>query len=98
MVERCLQIPLSEIDPELTLSIYPEGSSDFRIIDALESKESSESTYQILEGNTYEYSFNKNSYQLKTNIPGIVIPSKNHHLWQILHSHHLQHPQHCLDL
>ena len=78
MVERCLQIPLSEIDPELTLSIYPEGCSDFRIIDALESKEFSESTYQILEGNTYEYSFNKNSYQLKTNIPGIVIPSKKH--------------------
>lgn len=78
MEERCLQIPLDEIESGLTLSIYPEGNSDFRIIDALDAKEFSESAYQILEGNTYEYGFNKSSYQLKTNIPGIVIPSKKH--------------------
>lgn len=78
MEERCLQIPLDEIESGLTLSIYPEGNSDFRIIDALDAREFSESAYQILEGNTYEYGFNKSSYQLKTNIPGIVIPSKKH--------------------
>jgi len=78
MEERCLQIPLDEIESGLTLSIYPEGNSDFRLIDALDAKEFSESAYQILEGNTYEYGFSKSSYQLKTNIPGIVIPSKKH--------------------
>lgn len=78
MEERCLQIPLDEIEFGLTLSIYPEGNSDFRIIDALDANEFSESAYQILEGNTYEYSFSKSTYQLKANIPGIVIPSKKH--------------------
>lgn len=76
MEECCLQIPLNEIDHGLTLLIYPEGSADFRIIDTLEADEFSESPHQILEGNTYEYKFNKNSYQLKADIPGIVIPSK----------------------
>lgn len=78
MEERCLQIPLDEIESGLTLSIYPEGNFDFRIIDALDANEFSESAYQILEGNTYEYSFSKSTYQLKANIPGIVIPSKRH--------------------
>ena len=78
MEERCLQIPLSEIDSGLTLSIYPEGNSDFRLIDTFDANEFSESAYQILEGNTYEYSFNKSTFQLKANIPGIVIPSKKH--------------------
>lgn len=78
MEEHCLQIPLDEIDSGLILSIYLEGNSDFRIIDAFEANEFSESPYQILEGNTYEYNFNKSTYQLKANIPGIVIPSKRH--------------------
>lgn len=78
MEERCLQIPLAEIDPELILSIYSEGNSIFRLIDDLDAREFSESAYQILEGNTYEYGFNKGSYQLRADIPGIVIPSKKH--------------------
>ncbi|OJV81793.1 MAG: hypothetical protein BGO34_08375 [Bacteroidia bacterium 44-10] len=78
MEEHCLQIPLAEIDSGLTLSIYPEGNSDFRIIDSFDANEFSESPYQILEGNTYEYNFSKSKYQLKANIPGIVIPSRKH--------------------
>lgn len=78
MEEHCLQIPLDEIESGLTLSVYPEGNSSFRIIDALDANEFSESPYQVLEANTYEYSFNKSSYQLKANIPGIVIPSRKH--------------------
>ena len=78
MEEHCLQIPLDEIKSGLTLSIYPEGNSDFRLIDAFDANEFSESEYQLLEGNTYEYSFNKSFFQLKANIPGIVIPSKKH--------------------
>ena len=78
MEERCLQIRLPEIDSGLTLSIYPEGNSDFRIIDSFDANEFSESPYQILEGNTYEYNFSKSKYQFKANIPGIVIPSRKH--------------------
>ena len=78
MEEHCLQIPLDEIESGLTLSIDPEGNSDFRVIDTLEADEFSESPHQILEGNTYEYDFNQSSYQLKADVPGIVIPSKRH--------------------
>src|SRR5690554_5814465 len=78
MEECCLQIRLDEIESGLTLSIYPEGNSDFRVIDTLEADEFSESLHQILEGNTYEYDFNQSSYQLKADVPGIVIPSKRH--------------------
>lgn len=78
MKELCLQIPLDEIDSGLTLSIYPEGKADCRIIDLFEAIENSESKYQIFEGSSYEYHFNKESYQLKTLISGIVIPSKTH--------------------
>lgn len=78
MEERCLQIPLDEIECGLTLSVYPEGNSDIRIIHTFEAIEFSESQYQILEGNSYEYHFNTGYYQLKANIPGVVIHSKRH--------------------
>lgn len=76
-MEECrLQISLDEIELGLSLFIYPEGNSDFRIIDSFDAAEFSESRYQILEGNTYEYYFNKDNYRLQTNVAGIVIPSK----------------------
>jgi len=78
MEERCLQISLDEIDSGLKLLIYPEGNSDFRIIDTLDALEYSESRYQILEGNSYEYHFSKNKYQLNASISGIIIPSKKY--------------------
>lgn len=78
MEERCLQISLDEIESGLILSVYPEGNSDFRIIDSFDATEFSESRYQILEGSTYEYHFNKDNYRLQTGISGIVIPSKMH--------------------
>lgn len=73
-----LQISLDTIESGLILNIYPEGKAWFREIDVLEAKEFSESIYQILEGNTYEYHFNKDKYQLSTRISGIIIPSKRH--------------------
>ncbi|MFT3901581.1 MAG: DUF2357 domain-containing protein [Niabella sp.] len=76
MEERCLQISLDEIESGLILSVYPEGNSDFRIIDSFDANEFSESRYQILEGNTYEYHFNKDNYRLQTGVSGIVVPSK----------------------
>ena len=79
MDEHCLQISLDTIESGLTLSIYPEKNSDFRIIDSFEAVEFSESRYQILEGNSYEYHFNKSNYQLATSIPGIIIPFKRHY-------------------
>lgn len=78
MQNEFLQIPLDSIEPGLILSIYPEGNAEFRQIDILEAEEFSESQYQILEGNSYEYHFNKEGFQLVASIFGIVIPSKRH--------------------
>lgn len=73
-----LQIPFDTIDSGLVLTIYPEGNAEFREINISEAKEFSESQYQILEGNCYEYHFNKDNFQLSASISGIVIPSKRH--------------------
>ncbi|NCP61479.1 MAG: hypothetical protein GW839_14445, partial [Flavobacteriales bacterium] len=54
-----LQIQLDTIESGLILTIYPEGSAGFREINILEAQEYSESQFQILEGNCYEYYFNK---------------------------------------
>lgn len=73
-----LQIPLDALESGLTLTIYPEGNAVFREIDIWEAEEFSESQFQILEGNSYEYHFNKDNFQLSASISGIVIPSKRH--------------------
>jgi len=73
-----LQIPLDALESGLILTIYPEGNALFREIDILEAEEFSESRFQILEGNSYEYHFNKENFQLSASISGIVIPSKRH--------------------
>lgn len=78
MQKEYLQILLDAIESGLMLTIYPEGNAEFREIDTLEAEEFSESQYQILEGNCYEYSFNKDYYQLEASISGVVIPSKRH--------------------
>lgn len=73
-----LQISLDTIESGLILSIYPEGISELREIEIFEAQEFAESRYQILEGNSYEYHFNKDSFQLSAGISGIVIPTKRH--------------------
>lgn len=78
MQKDILQIPLDTIESGLILTIYPEGNAVFKEIDILEAEEFSESQFQILEGNSYEYHFNKDNYQLAASISGIVIPSKRH--------------------
>ena len=78
MQKEFLQIPLDNLEPGLILIIYPEGNAMFREIDISEAQEFSESQFQILEGNAYEYSFNKDNFQLQTSISGVVIPSKRH--------------------
>lgn len=78
MQKEYLQISLEAIESGLILSIYPEGNAECREIDILQAEEFAESQFQILEGNCYEYSFNRDYYQLEASISGIVIPSKRH--------------------
>jgi hypothetical protein len=78
MQKDCLQISLDALEQGLILTIYPEGNAVLREIDIFEAQEFTESQFQILEGNTYEYHFNKDTFQLSASISGIVIPSKRH--------------------
>ncbi len=78
MQKDCLQISLDALEQGLILTIYPEGNAELREIDVFEAQEFSESQFQILEGNSYEYHFNKDNFQLSASISGIVIPSKRH--------------------
>ena len=78
MQQDTLKIPLESVETGLSLTIYPEGNAEFREISILEAEEFSESRFQILEGNCYEYDFNNDNYQLSASISGIVIPSKRH--------------------
>lgn len=73
-----LEIPLDNIEIGLKLTIYPEGNAELKEIDILEAEEFSESQFQILEGNSYEYYFSNDKFQLSSSIYGIVIPSKRH--------------------
>lgn len=78
MQKNFLQIPLDNLELGLVLTIYPEGNALFRKIEIMEAEEFSESQFQILEGNSYEYHLNKDNFQLSASITGIVIPSKRH--------------------
>jgi len=78
MQKECLQISLNTLEQGLILTIYPEGNAELREIDIIEAQEFTESQFQILEGNTYEYHFNQDNYQLSASVSGIVIPSKRH--------------------
>jgi len=73
-----LQISLNNIETGLILTIYPEDNAELREIDIFQAEEYSESQFQILEGNSYEYHFNKDNFQLLASISGIIIPSKRH--------------------
>jgi predicted component of viral defense system (DUF524 family) len=73
-----LQISLNNIETGLILTIYPEDNAELREIDIFQAEEYSESQFQILEGNSYEYHFNKDNFQLSASISGIIIPSKRH--------------------
>jgi predicted component of viral defense system (DUF524 family) len=78
MQKECLQISLNTLEQGLILTIYPEGNAEIREIDIFEAQEFTESQFQILEGNTYEYHFNQYNFQLSASVSGIVIPSKRH--------------------
>lgn len=76
MEVKYINISLDDIEPDLKLFIFPEGKSKCFIIDYENASLNAESPFQILEGNSYEYNFNKDNYQLKNDVQGIIIPSK----------------------
>ncbi len=52
-----LRIPLTLFNESDFLEIYPENKAKLFEISEEEARENGESTFQILEGNSYEYAF-----------------------------------------
>lgn len=71
-----IQIPLSFFDEKDFLEIYPENKARLFEITEEEATENGESTFQILEGNSYEYAFTNKKYRLHCSIDGVVSESK----------------------
>jgi len=74
--EQFIRIPLPFFSDEDFLEIYPENRAKLFQISEEVAQENGESTFQILEGNSYEYAFSNEKYQLKCSIDGIVSQSR----------------------
>jgi predicted component of viral defense system (DUF524 family) len=75
-IKQHICIPLTFLNDEDFLDIYPENSAKLFQISEDEAKENGESIYQILEGNSYEYAFSDKKFRLNCSIDGIVSKSK----------------------
>lgn len=71
-----IQIPLTFLNETDFLEIYPENKARLFEITEDEANENGESTFQILEGNSYEYAFTNKRYRLNCSIDGVVSQSK----------------------
>ena len=69
-----LHIPISfnAFNKSVTLSIYPENSSKLFLLSEEEALENGESQYQILEGNSYDYTISDKNFRLECSYKGIV--------------------------
>ncbi|PBJ11293.1 DUF2357 domain-containing protein [Flavobacterium sp. ACN6] len=71
-----IRIPLPFFNETHFLEIYPENKGRLFEISEEEANENGESTFQILEGNSYEYAFTNKNYRLNCSNDGIVSQSK----------------------
>jgi predicted component of viral defense system (DUF524 family) len=75
LIKQPIQIPLIFFNETDFLEIYPENSAKLFEISEDEANENGESTFQILEGNSYEYAFTNKKYRLNCSIDGVVSQS-----------------------
>jgi predicted component of viral defense system (DUF524 family) len=76
LINQPIIIPLPFFNATDVLEIYPENSARLFEISKEEATENGESTFQILEGNCYEYAFSNQNHRLNCSIKGIVTESK----------------------
>lgn len=76
LIKQPIQIPLTFFNEADLLEIYPENLAKLFEISEDEANENGESTFQILEGNSYEYAFTNKKYRLNCSIDGVVSQSK----------------------
>jgi predicted component of viral defense system (DUF524 family) len=74
-IKQHIRIPLSFFNDADFLEIYPENKAILFEISEDEAYENGESTFQILEGNSYEYVFTNKKYRLNCSIDGVVSKS-----------------------
>lgn len=74
-MENHISIPLYHISEDLELKIFPEGNSRVFKIEDAEAEKYGEVPFQILESQSYEYSFSKKGYRLACDYGNIVIQS-----------------------
>jgi predicted component of viral defense system (DUF524 family) len=70
-----IAIPLNEIAQGLKLFIYEEQENTLFEISEIEAQQNGESPFQILEGRSYSYYFEKDIYQIKE-VSKVINPSK----------------------
>jgi len=75
-IKQHIQIPLTFFNETDSLEIYPENKARLFEITEDEANENGESTFQILEGNSYEYAFTNKKYRLNCSIDSVVSQSK----------------------
>lgn len=75
-IKQHIKIPLTFFNETDFLEIYPENKAILFEITEDEANENGESTFQILEGNSYEYAFTNEKYRLNCSIDGVVSQSK----------------------
>lgn len=76
VIKQHIQIQLTFFNETDFLEIYPESKARLFEITEDEATENGESTFQILEGNSYEYAFTNKKYRLNCSIGGLVSESK----------------------
>ncbi len=76
LIKQSIQIPLTFFNETDLLEIYPENLAKLFEISKDEANENGESTFQILEGNSYEYAFTNKKFRLNCSIDGVVSQSK----------------------
>ncbi|UUF15872.1 MULTISPECIES: DUF2357 domain-containing protein [Flavobacterium] len=75
-IKEHIRVPLTFFNETDFLEIYPENMGSLFEISEEKANENGESTFQILEGNSYEYAFTNKNYRLNCSNVSIVSQSK----------------------
>jgi len=67
-----IPIPYDVFNKNVTLFVYPENSSKLYLLAEEEAKQNGESQYQILEGNSYDYTISDKDFRLDCSYNGII--------------------------
>lgn len=67
-----IPIPYDVFNKNVTLFVYPENSSKLYLVTEEKAKQNGESQYQILEGNSYDYTISDKDFRLDCSYNGLI--------------------------